>query len=302
MHRLCYGAFLQSPVWISPQVFAVPLVAIGFEAEFEYASDYLRQFFGVNLTSDEVQEQKAQRDSTLPVISIIHFPKNIDTPTALEELARSDLNSAERIIAWATGDNLTEFAYITVLNKNETYFRMVLPHSRRRLRLGFGNTGEDFQRSVDRLRAASEEDSHFAFAMSMFSDAAHERNALFKICRLFNVLESLAYALKQSDIPSRRAVKIMLGLEGGAMSSIRIDDRDITYDRIEIAGRLRDKFFHGIPFREVDLVEEFRPVFYLINHRPEVIADCLLSDCELALARWANGNSPARKAAQERRK
>lgn len=116
----------------------------------------------------------------------------------------------------------------------------------------------------------------------------------------FNVLESLAYALKNADTGSRRAVKIMLGLEAGAMCNLQVDGRQISYDRIEIAGRLRDKYFHGSPFREEDLIAEARSVFYLIEHRPEIIADALLTDCELALARWANDASPARDAARAR--
>ncbi len=112
----------------------------------------------------------------------------------------------------------------------------------------------------------------------------------------------LAYALKDGDTGSRRAVKIMLGLENGAKTNLQVGGRKISYDRIEIAGRLRDKFFHGSPFREEDLIEEARPVFFLIEHHPQMIADTLLADCELALARWANGASPARTAAITRRK
>ena len=136
--------------------------------------------------------------------------------------------------------------------------------------------------------------------MSIFADATHEANSLFKVCRLFNVLESLAYALKGKDIGSRRAIKIMLNLEEGAMCNVQVDGREISYDRIEIAGRLRDKFFHGTPFREEDLILEARQVFYLIEHRPDLIADTVLADCELALARWANDASPAREAARVR--
>ncbi len=38
----------------------------------------------------------------------------------------------------------------------------------------------------------------------------------------------------------------------------------------------------------------------LIEHRPEIIADALLDDCELALVRWANNASPGRNAARAR--
>jgi hypothetical protein len=300
VHRLCYGAFLQAPVWISPDVLAVPLAPLGFEAELGYVSAYLRQFSGIELTLEEAKAGRAQGAEALPVITVIHFPEASAPPQELEASAREHLERAEQIIAWATGDRLTEFAYVTVTDQDPPFFRMVPPHSRRRLRLGFGNADEAFQGNVDRIRQAVDEDPRFAFAMAMFADAAHEPNPLFKVCRLFNVLESLAYALKSGDIGSRRAVKIMLGLEGGAICNLNVDGREISYDRIEIAGRLRDKFFHGSPFREEDLIEEARPVFYLIEHHPEMIADALVSDCEITLAKWANDASPARAAAKAR--
>jgi len=298
VHRLCYGVFLQSPLWISEDILAVPLLPMGFEPEFEYVVDYLCQFHGVELSPKDVEVGLAQRNQALPVITVIHFHKSSATPEQMEARSRESLERAEQIIAWATGDRLTEFAYITV-NK-DTYFRMVPPHSRRRTRLGFGNTGDDLKQSVDRLREAANEDPRFAFAMSLFADATHEPNPLFRACRLFTVLESLAYSLKGEGIGSRRAVKIMLGLNDGAKSLVQVDNRQISYDRIEIAGRLRDKFFHGVPFLASDLVEEARQVFYLIEHYPAKIADALLGDCELALARWANDASPARDAAKAR--
>lgn len=300
VHRLCYGTFLQAPVWISSEVLAVPLASFGFEAELGYVAVYLRQFFGIELTPAEVQAGRVQGVEALPVITVIHFPEVTAPPQELEAGARASLERAEQIIAWATGDRLNVFAYVTVTDDEPPFFRMVPPHSRRRLRLGFGNTDGAFQGNVDRIRQAADEDPRFAFAIATFGDAAHEPNPLFKVCRLFNVLESLAYALKGGPVKSRQAVKIMLGLEGGAICHLNVDGREISYDRIEIAGRLRDKYFHGSPFREDDLIEQVRPVFYLIEQRPAFIADALLTDCELALTRWANNASPARDAARAR--
>lgn len=300
VHRLCYGAFLQAPIWVSPDVLAVPLAALGFNAELGYVATYLRQFFGIELTSEQAKAGVAQGAESLPVITVIHFPAASAQPEVLEAEAQAHLEQAEQIIAWVSGERLTEFAYVTVTGQYPPVFRMVPPHSRRRQRLGFGNTADAFQISVDRIRQAADEDPRFAFAMSMFADATHEANPLFKVCRLFNVLESLAYALKGEGTGSRRAVKIMLNLEEGALCHLQVDSCQISFDRIEIAGRLRDKFFHGTPFREEDLILTARQVFYLIEHRPDLIADALLADCELALARWANDASPAREAARAR--
>lgn len=300
VHRLCYGAFLQSVIWISPEVLAVPLAPLGFAAEQGYVSVYLRQFFGIELNEQEIELGRLQGAEALPVVSLIYFPDFTNSPEDLELSARVSLQRAEQMIAWATGDRLVEFAYVTVIEGDSHYFRMVPPHSRRRQRWGPGNTGDAFQSSIYKIREAADEDPRFAFAMAMFSDAAHEPNELFKVCRLFNVLEALAYALKTDEIGSRRAVKMLLGQNDGTMSQVIVENREIFYDPIEIAGRLRDKFFHGAPFRESDLIEKFRPVFYIIENCPDIIADSLLSHCELALSQWANNVSPGRDAAKLR--
>lgn len=301
VHRLCYGAYLQSPIWISPDDLAVPLKALGFQAELGYLAIYLKQFFGVEIAVDEAW--MAQLAEALPVIDIIHFSKESGTPASLEAKACANLERSEQIIVWVTGDRVSEFAYITVNEKDPPLFRMVPPHSQMRRRLGFGNTGDAFQANVDRIRAAADEDPRFAFAMALFADAAHEPNPLFKVCRLFNVLESLAYALKKEpEIGSRRAVKLMLNLTGGAKCNVQVDSQTISYDRIEIAGRLRDKYFHGSPFEERHLIEEAKAAFYLIEHRPDLIAEALQGDCELEFAKWANDTSPAKEAAKARRK
>jgi hypothetical protein len=167
VHRLCYGAFLQAPVWVSPDVLAVPLAALGFEAELGYVAAYLRQFFGIELTLEDVRVGRAQGAEALPVISLIHFPEESAPPQDLEADARAKLEQAEQIIAWATGDRLTEFAYVTVTTDHPPFFRMVPPHSRRRLRLGFGNTDEAFQANVERIKQSADEDPRFAFAMAI---------------------------------------------------------------------------------------------------------------------------------------
>ncbi len=70
-----------------------------------------------------------------------------------------------------------------------------------------------------------------------------------------------------------------------------IAGKEYQYDRIEIAGRLRDKLFHGVPFRKKDLNAVSKHVFELIENNPESIAASLGNDCELEFARWANGVS-----------
>ncbi|MFC3606952.1 hypothetical protein [Stutzerimonas tarimensis] len=233
---------------------------------------------------------KKQGVNALPVIALVVQLKEEDTPEAMEKYAESELEIPEKIAGWVAGEKLTPFSYITC-KSDLNYFRTVPPHSRQRQRLGFGNVGSDYANQIQRMVECAQTDEHFLFALSLYRDALSESNQVFKIARFFSVLESLAYKLKSQDCPSRKAVKELLGLTDGAMACYSIAGKEYNFDRIEISGRLRDKLFHGVPFRENDLNHASRHVLELLENQPETIANTLRDDCELEFARWANGAS-----------
>lgn len=63
------------------------------------------------------------------------------------------------------------------------------------------------------------------------------------------------------------------------------------YDRVELAGRIRDKLFHGAPFDAAELTSDARRAYEYLAGHPDQLKDLLLADCELEFARWANGAS-----------
>lgn len=291
VHKLCYGAFIQETIQLNENVFAVPLKALGFSDESEYTAKYVIDICGGNVDQQQFDGLKKQGKNALPVIVlVVRLNVSDDTPEAMEKHAESELAIPEKIVGWAAGEELTQFAYVT--NKIEQqYFRVVPPHSRRRQRLGFGNTGTDYSNQIQRMIECAEKDEHFLFALSLYKDALNESNQTFKIARYFSVLESLAYKIKSQECPSRKAVKQLLGLEDGALVCFKVAEKEYRFDRIEISGRLRDKLFHGVPFKEKDLNQASKHVFELLENQPEAIANSLRDDCELEFARWANGAS-----------
>jgi hypothetical protein len=291
VHKLCYGAFIQETIQLNDNVYAVPLKSLGFSDESEYAAKYVVDICGGNVEQQQLDNLKKQGENALPVIAlVVQLKKSDDSPEKMEKYAESELAIPEKVVGWAAGEELTSFAYITC-NSEQQYFRILPPHSRRRQRLGFGNTGEDFSNQIQRMIHCAQKDEHFLFALSLYKDALNESNQVFKIARLFSVLESLAYKLKSQACPSRKAVKQLLGLTDGAFVCLKITDKEYKFDRIEISGRLRDKLFHGVPFKEKDLNQSTRHVFELLEKQPETIANSLREDCELEFARWANGAS-----------
>jgi hypothetical protein len=148
-------------------------------------------------------------------------------------------------------------------------------------------------------------DERFTFALSLYHDALKEPNARFRIGRMFNVLEALAYQVKATTRESRKAVKQLLGLSAGATTEVQRDGVKYRFDAVEIAGRVRDKLFHGVPFEADDLNVESRPAYGLYSSNPEDIASTVSHYCELDSANRRNpraaGRCPSRCRAKLRR-
>jgi hypothetical protein len=97
-------------------------------------------------------------------------------------------------------------------------------------------------------------------------------------------------------IGSRTAIRKMLGLENGATGEIH-GGRTVKFERIELAGRLRDQIFHGAPFGSKDLSTEWRDSYDLLGDQPDQLISALMADCELEFARWGNNASVVRASA-----
>ena len=290
VHKLCYGAFIQEVLKLKENVFAVPLKALGFATESQYTAQYVIDICGGKVEQNQLEVLSRQSEQALPVIALVVVLESMASPEEMEADAEKQLLIPEKITGWAAGEALVPFAYITC-DIERHYFRVCPPHSRRRLRLGFGNTGSDYSDQILRMVDCAEKDEHFLFAISLYKDALAEDNQVFRIARFFSCLESLAYRMKSNELPSRKAVKSLLGLEDGVMGHHKVGENEYKFDRIEIAGRLRDKLFHGAQFKESDLNAQSRHVFELLETSPELIANSLREDCEMEFARWANGAS-----------
>lgn len=290
VHHLCAGSWIQMSFEMGEGVLAVPLRSLGFAAEIGYLARYTHEIVRAGVDQGVVTSLLRETTDSQPVIALC-LQLEIDAPAeALEEVATERLDRARHVLAWTSGRSATLIG-VVVAATEATYFRPVAPPYRNRRQLfGIGGSASDYQQSLLRVATRAKADTRFAFALSLYHDAVAEENAQFRIARFFNVLEALASGLK-STLPSRQAVKRLLGLADGASIQMRYETEDYRFDGIEIAGRIRDKLFHGTPFRESDLDERSRPVFALISAHASDVADLIAGYCELELNRWANGTS-----------
>ncbi len=290
VHKLFYGAYFQESLILDDNVLLVPLKAFGFDSQSNYTAQYVIQILGGHVDNDGLKNLQEQGKNALPVFALIAFLDSDSSPEDLEKRANIILEAPELILSWSSGDDFSLFAICTVTEEN-TFFRLTPPHSRRRRRLGFGNTGEQYANLLKKLIEAEKQDEHFSFALSMFHDAVREKNPRYQIARFFSCLECLAYKLKNKERESRKAVKYLIGLGDDTDTEYDIEGVKYRFDRIEISGRLRDKLYHGVDFKESDLNNENKHVFKLLENYPQMLADSLHEDCKLEISKWANGVS-----------
>lgn len=79
VHQLCYGIFMQEPVWLSEDLLAVPLQALGFSAQAHYTAQYAIEIARVQVDSNALANLEAQGKDTLPVVAIVYF-RHVDAP------------------------------------------------------------------------------------------------------------------------------------------------------------------------------------------------------------------------------
>jgi hypothetical protein len=113
----------------------------------------------------------------------------------------------------------------------------------------------------------------------------------FKIARLFSLLESIASPIKKaSGKQSRTAIRYMLEYYSTfdiPRFTIEPDD-DFEFDHIELAGKVRDKIFHGGGrLQQAEVATSLRPGVALLERRPDMISHVLRRDAEREISRWA---------------
>jgi hypothetical protein len=293
VHQLLHGAFIQEPLHLRSNVTAYPLIPIGFAAEAQYAARYAHEVMGATVDASAVDKLQKEGEHARPVVALAVRLMIDAPPEQLEQNAAAELANARMVLGWVAGEHPEPFAVVTATRK-EVHFRILAPHTRRRQRLGFGNTGPDYYSQLYRIVSLTESDERFAFALSLFRDALREDNPEFRVARFFSCLEALAYRIKKG-LGSRAAVRKLLGLDAGALSSFQINGVDCRYDRVELAGRIRDKLFHGVPFDPAELTPDARKAYQYLKEHPELMRDELHMDCELEVARWANNASNGQK-------
>lgn len=288
IHELCRGVFLQDQVQLPDNVLLTPLTPLERDSEVAYCEGLAGAITGV---PGQLWPGKNGPPAAHVVAISLMLPPGSDANLTPERSAR--IRTSESLLTVITGSRPNPFALICA---SESTVRAALLRSkleRQRFSLGPGNQRSAIEEMSRDIASRLKDDRHFSFALALFENAAAETDSEFKIALLFDCLEALAYRLKGGDVGSRQAVRQLFPPDISYKIGIRVSDQALPVDVIEVAGRVRDKIFHGVPFSAADLKpKELQQYYEQAAKQPLELLLALEEFCRLHLVRWARGLSP----------
>lgn len=148
---------------------------------------------------------------------------------------------------------------------------------------------------------ARRNDDRFHYWLETLEQTYGIEEQYFRIARLYSLLEGMAGPVAASaGCGTRTAIRLMLGyyIDFDVPRFTIEPSEDFEFDHIELAGRVRDKIFHGGGrLATADVPAHLKPGITLLERRPQLIAYALRRDAELELSRWASLSGLAWRAA-----
>jgi len=284
VHELCAGGFLRETVHFDDGLSAIPLQPLGSDDRIDFLVKYARDLVGAKFDEPVAFGARLRGLISLPAVSLVCTPSGDGSPIEIEASVRSRLDLARQVISCTVVQPFVPFALFIHAQNSKGYYRLFEPaHRATRSRI-LSIVELETPHLIARVYTKARDDEIYRFALSLLHDAVAEANARFRIARLFNVLECLASENKTGGLPSRKAVRFLLGFPvEGDVKEWTIEGKQYSFDIIELAGRLRDRLFHGAPFSPEDLSMNVRSAFSILEGAPLYIADTLTEYCKVAL-------------------
>ncbi len=287
---ICVGGFLQQPMFVTDDILAVPLSAIGSRDLVTLIADYVSMDLDIPISVNEVEDYKQRWKNTSPAIALIWHPIHDTGTKELERSADIYFSRGKRNLSLITGDKIDIVGTI-ILHDDDHEYKLFPPQSKRRQRLWFSKEEAlSFQKSLILLASQSEKNKRIALALQFYLDATNEKSEEFKIIKFYNVLECLSAKFKKDGVGSRDATRKMLEVKGGQHWSVEYNGVKITYDLIAVTGKFRDVLMHGSKISKNTFSKKDRGIIDVLAFEPYKIANELHQTVDNALWKIANSN------------
>lgn len=319
LHILCAGAMLLENIRISDDILLVAAMPIGNQTRATILAKYAVEILGVPFDKSGFEHAIAKGMLNEPLSILVikheHDGSAVEVYEKIKHLVDLSLNVASSIV----GRPLMPFYELYVFNENKIpVYRMVGSNtqgSQNRL-TGVLKYENDNDALTSRLFKAAQREDRLEFILTLVHDVTRENNLEFKIARVFNLLEAIAWEqkkelkplsriqkiqkriyrflgldikVKQEQVGSRTAVRRLLNFEGkDAIREFEHDGIQYKFDPIEYAGRVRDKFYHGGRIRKSKLPKTVKPGYDLMKKNPKLLTDVLLDFAKLVIYSWVD--------------
>lgn len=302
---VCIGPALSDKVKLDDKTAAFPLKPVGNYANVSYGTELIREL-GVPINRSFLETSVKQGRPFNNIVVLVHC-ELADDEFELAKAGRSTHVSRVRaLLAFFSAGELVPIVRFAWHQPNFVEAEFLAPRALN----GVPQRHQDDPLSIEFLRevhASVEGDDLFHFFLGQLHGAQGEPDSLFRIARLFSVLEALAgpitRALKKKDpkIGSRTGVRVLLGYYVDFdVPRFELEEiGSVEFDHVELAGQARDRLFHGAgPLKLDEASAALRPGVELLQKHPNMIAHALRRDCERELVAYAKRTGRAWRARQ----
>jgi hypothetical protein len=300
--ELTLGPALPHPLILDDHTVAYPLLPIGNSSNIDFGISFL-ELLRIP-TDDEFRRQaEGQGQNFHSAVATVYSELSDED---FDQAATGKLGKVERyraLLAVYVGGEVIPFARIKKDPSGPSEAEFLGPKYR----------GVARDQTLDAIspafvrQSATEflQDDQLHYYISILEQTYGITDQLFRIARLYSLLETIAGGVASqfkeggSTTGTRTAIRFVLGYfrTFDIPRFTLLPDKDFEFDHIELAGRVRDRIFHGGgELVESDVPAALRPSIGLLKARPDIIAHQLRKDCELEISRWASKESIAWKA------
>jgi hypothetical protein len=290
--EICSGACLKSPMHFGENAIATPLGALGNDHTIGYGVQFLH---GLGVRTDAAFHKQARLEGNnfngLNLIAIVG-----DDANKLLQLQPA-INRVKTLLSFYLATELVPMIRIQWSGtRNPSAAEFLAPRSARGgpSRDGHDPVNEDF---LNLCMSDRRDDDRLHYFVGLLEQCLGLFDERLKIARLYSLLESLASPIKSqfsrqagNDAQSRTSIRYMLGYfldKDIPRFTLQDPDEDFEFDHIELAGRLRDKIFHGGGALSIDSVPDIlKPGVRLLELQPRLLVHWLRRDCEQAIVDW----------------
>ena len=291
--EIFHGAKTFRKILIEQNTLIIPIGSIGNEQNIAYGTEVLNELgISTNQNFKNTATNEGRLFHTCSAVVYRNLSKNEINKCIDNSFIKNE--KIKTLLSIYTAGSLHKLIKIVKLHDGSSSAEFLPPTAKNGVSERLDD--EPFSDSFLKLCTKSHiKNDELMYRLSLLEQANSTDNELYRIASYFSILESLAspitsqFIQQTGDNKKRAAIRYLLGYyKDQHTPKFTLGNSDIyEFDHIELAGKVRDKIFHGGgSLREKDVNHSLKTGVNLLNLRPDMICHALRRDCESAIASY----------------